>query len=419
MPKATRKGESERIDNVERRRATSQYDIERGLELPEKVKRAFRRYGGQREVRRKFLEQAENVARETAEKNAARLLETGAVVITVLTPELFEVAYEVMQAEMESYPEFREGATRLVSGSFGGYGNPTSFHSPMTRILREMALVAVKPMFRAYSVKKGYKLEECFLQQLFDRIVRRTEGDSIPSEQWHRDTSAARARVPKERCPPYSNKESEIREKEEIRSEVGHLFGGWINLNGSNQAQYFSCFEGSHSDATEGTGFDKLTKEDIEHLRSRLQQCAVRILPGQLMLFRQNLVHEVRAYKVGPKEFRQHIAFNLSTSGNRMMFGRDHLTRTIERQRAAILPSGQLPPMYSANDLSFRTNALAEWSQKTLKTQFLHEAEFGKTSKQSGEKYTKCYRFIMELERPFWPRYEQHDVRAMEPIALL
>jgi len=414
MPKAQRYGKGKKEE--EREESGNPYQS-KDKNIPEEVERVFKKNGGYFAVREKFLEHGKKVAQENMRKQARRLAKKGVVVLTLLTPELFEIACEVMRAEIASYPEFKQGATRLVSGSFGGLGNPSSFHSMMVRILRAMVATAVRPLFVLFAKRRGYTLSECFLQQLFDRIVMRTEGDKIPSEQWHRDTANQQVRVPKALCPPYASAENDIREKEPVPSNVGQLFGGWLNLNTNNQCQYFSCVLGTHSDEEYGNGFDKVSKEEIASL-PRDKFCKVRIRPGQLMLFRQNLIHEVCAYTVGRGELRQHFAFNLSTKGCQPMFGMDYLTNVFNRQRAALLPSGQLPPMYSQNDLSFRTDKLAAWSQQTLKDEFLHDTQFGRTSKRAGERYTKCHRFIMELHQPFWPTYTKQDILAMQPVSL-
>lgn len=417
MPKEDRKGQ---IARREIKEEVAPYPIQNGADdnkLPEKVRQALLPYCGYENLRKRLLAGLRDALDGANESAAKQLDEDGVVVLRFLDETSMEVVRDVMEAEIACYPEYREGATRLVSGSFGGYGNPTSFHSPMTRILREMAMVVAKKLFTGYCSLKGYELAHCFLQQLFDRIVRRTRGDKIPSEQWHRDTVSPTVRVPLRVCPPYASKENEIREPKETASHAGQLFGGWVNLNGNNQCQYFSCALGTHSDAPHGTGFDKVSKEEVAAIpRGRFVQ--KRIKPGRLLLFRQNIIHEVRAYTVGPHELRQHFAFNLSTNGRRTMFGREYLTDTINIQRTPMLPSGQLPPMYSQNDLSFRTDALSKWSQETLRDIYLHWTEFGKTSKRAGECYKKCYRFIMYFSRVFWPAYQNHERRTMEPQPL-
>lgn len=111
-------------------------------------------------------------------------------------------------------------------GGFSALGNPSSFHTPFVRKLRETSAKAVentilKPYIEnhpSHTVR-----EKMLVEVLIDRMMYRRVGSAPQKEAWHRDVA---------------NKNV----LNVLPDDV--ILGGWVNLDDTNQ--YFSYIPGSH-----------------------------------------------------------------------------------------------------------------------------------------------------------------------------
>jgi hypothetical protein len=73
----------------------------------------------------------------------------------VCTIKILNKDYETEFKDIEkTFPEYKDTATTFVLGGFGAYGNPSSFHNPLVKKLREfmetMPFIEVNPKNPAY-----------------------------------------------------------------------------------------------------------------------------------------------------------------------------------------------------------------------------------------------------------------------------
>jgi len=284
----------------------------------------------------------------------ATLATEGIQVIRLISPELVWTMGPWFRQTELAFPEFIEDTAVLVLGGFAAYGNPSSFHNPFVKKLRKTALSAVlkQDVFGRFLRHSGRPVQEYKLEVLLDRMLCRHAGQSPSRELAHRDVTPA---------------------KDTVEGDL--MFGGWINL--TEHPQYFVGKPGSHRDVASGAeGFHVLSESAIvlEYLPHRRRY---RIDPGHMLVFAQNLVHEVLVGKDTHDQLRLFTGWRL-TRGVGLLFEdeKDSVVRTLGVPR---LPSGQIPPMYSANHGSaflkkpFRprnrngeTTSLLDWLQDSF-----------------------------------------------------
>ncbi len=182
----------------------------------------------------------------------------------------------VIEAESQ-FPEYKPGKYPKVLGGFACYGNPSSFHCPLVKMLRKATFDAVmrSEVFRQYLFR--VRPDTCHaygLELLFDRMMHRFAGQSPSTESPHRDI-----------IPPNYLKEP----------DDDHLFGGWLNL--TDKPQYFVYQPGSHKTARnsydagmKGSGFSLLDPNSEEYTKYQSSKQTFVIPPGHLVIFHQHLV---------------------------------------------------------------------------------------------------------------------------------
>lgn len=242
----------------------------------------------------------------------------GVTVIPCLDPDTLPTLREEMREVIAQFPEFKEGATRHVMGGFSAFGNPSSFHNPFVRLLRQWCMhAAVNTLWRDYVAehKDGFKLE-----QIMDRMMLRPAGVTPSSESWHRDEATNTA-------------------------PGDETFGGWLNLD--DTPQFFHCVPGTHT-AKRGKGGFAPIKSRAMKRRYAEKRAAVRVPPGHVIVFFEHIVHEVRAQKMLYDSFRLFLGWRVTREDVPLIPpSRTAYEELLELQAVMPLKSGQIPAMYA------------------------------------------------------------------------
>lgn len=210
--------------------------------------------------------------------------------------------------DTKSYPELLPNSSEPALGAFGAMGCPSSFHSPTVRKLRQWAAAVVIPrVMKPYMELVGKTFN---VEQYMERATVRKAGTITGEESWHRDTSI-------------------------FASGDDFIFGGWLNLD--SQSQWFSCVPGSQLPDTEHPkrGFGGLPKE--EHAALKAASMRVEIPPGCILVFVENLIHEVLAKRVNYQLCRVHLGWRLTHN----TAIRHDMPRVFALQGVPLVKSGQ------------------------------------------------------------------------------
>lgn len=247
---------------------------------------------------------------------AERLREEGVVVVPC--PGWFKELFlprmpDWFRATVSTMPEYKDGGAQRIAGGFAAFGNPSSFHNPLVRRLREWAHVTLLPLWRAYLAADaslgGFRLE-----QVIDRMMVRERGQAPSAESWHRDEAL-------------------------LAEDTDVIFGGWWNLDSAEQ--YFSCVPGSHVVVSEHRGFHKLSAE--ERTAAAAQAKLIAIPPGSLLVFDERILHQIVGRPAKLRMHRLFMGWRLTASDAPLC---PDLLPRLESQAPIPLKSGQEPPMY-------------------------------------------------------------------------
>lgn len=192
---------------------------------------------------------------------------------------------------------------QFVLGGFGALGNPSSFHHPAIRQLRGQ-------FQRFLHAKCSELFPGRYFTFLPDRFCIRRAGDSIRSEQWHRDQSFADATI----------------------------YGGWANLD-MNITQHFRFVPSSHLAASEGGGFVKYSDDDIA-----IRACTIAVPPGHLLIFNETLLHEIKGGKIKETSFRLFLKFAVTLEPREFY---PELVEVLRDQGVPLIGGSQRPPMFA------------------------------------------------------------------------
>lgn len=261
---------------------------------------------------------------------------TGVITLKVLEGDVIE---EFLEAE-KTFPEFKPGTQGpYVLGGFAAYGNPASFHCPLVKKLRRVTFekVFTAGIFQRYleqvrpTTHLNYRLEI-----LFDRLLHRRAGQKPSAETAHRDVTPSKF-------------------LKEADDDV--LFGGWLNLG--TQDQFFVGKPWSHFETrTTHQGFATLDPTSTEYQVYQQTKQTFKVPPGHLIIFPQHLIHEVLAKKTDHDQYRLFFGWRL-TKGLTPLF--PNKEEVIDTLGVPLEPSGQRPPMYSANHGSAFKNKPFNW----------------------------------------------------------
>lgn len=286
--------------------------------------------------------------------------------------------------EAGKFQEFVPGAEKLVMGGFAALGNPSSFHNPTVRKLRQWATsIVVNGVFRDMvrpTTGKPYNVEQCM-----ERMTIRVANEKPSAESWHRDES-------------------------KIAAGDDKVFGGWINLD--DQAQLFSCVPGSqYNEARSHTGFATIPRS--EHAACKSRSSLVEIPPGHILVFYENIIHEVLSRKLDRGMVRVHLGWRLTTSSGM----RDNVAEAIRDQGVPKIKSGQTPPMYAACHFANWIDRLQEWSLKYVHKKCLVAVKY-QTGKREGEEFVIVKRHMGSLREygfAMYPGYSAEEQKVYQP----
>ena len=267
----------------------------------------------------------------------------------------------------ESFREFKDGAFPglLQLGSFGAFSNPSSFHNYFARFMRKTVHRYAKPLIG----QQGK-----YFTQLFDRMAIRTAGTEYKGESWHRDSHPM----------------------------AGEIWGGWVNLD--DQHQHFHCVPNSAIKTGEGFG-----REPEPPLHA---QATISVPPGNMILFRQDILHCILKSCKDYDSYRFYVGFRISDEPDAIY---DAL-EVINDQSVPYLPSGEFPAMFSRNhDSALLYSHTIPWSE-------LFVQDFIKEPRHLGDtEMFLCPRQITRgltfYEMPY-ERYAPDEIKIMMPQLL-
>jgi ribA/ribD-fused uncharacterized protein len=288
----------------------------------------------------------------------------------------------------------------LALGAFGCMGTPTSFHHPIIRHVRKQCYDQIFPRFLDWH--RGRNLE-----MMFDRFAQRLPGGTIGGETWHRDVGP--------------------------HDEGDIIYGGWINLDPPGTPnQRFSCVPGNflRPDGHTAEGFIRFDAKDeasIAALEAAKQ--IVQIPPGHIVIFNQSLAHEILPGKIKFLSYRLFMGWRITNSNEsiydyiyRKEVGEKKqkkakktensapeprtLANIIATQACPSIGSGQFPPMYGVNHITF------------TKLKESHLIPFSDTVKpifRSEKDPRLIVRFLPPLSETglMWEPYTEEDVNVM------
>lgn len=291
---------------------------------------------------------------------------------------------------LTSLPCFNSDATSYVLGGFGALGSPGSFHNPFVRALRLRCLVVVS------SWLKPICLPDDNIEMIPGRMLFRPIGVSPSAEMWHRDESpnALSATV------SVDDNGTTI-----VSGRGDHIFGGWINLG--TTPHYFSCVLGTHlpevnqSARTGTTGFSRIGRAEIAAGRYKERRSLVEVAPGAIVLFYENIIHEVNHKKTRVPMYRLHLAHRITQSHQPLIPNLDTL---LDRQAVIPMKSAQRPPMHAALHWRNWAGRLETFSRKNVRESLLINRTRLK-GKDAGRTYRVVPRYLEDLEGLGLPKY--------------
>lgn len=303
----------------------------------------------------------------------------GYLVVPCIPAEDLEAHRTELLRTCRAFPEFQdvEDQYQFVCGGFSALGNPASFHAPFVRAMRLRAYEKHRELFRDTG-RKGHAL--------FDRLMVRPVGKSPTAESWHRDITPG---LP----------------------EGDTMFGGWINLNSG--PQYLSCVPGSHGHNGDAEGFARLDKGP------RADKVLVEVPGGHMLIFYQNLVHEVRPQKCREVQYRLFTPFRL-TDRDEPLFASSY-EEAIENQGVPLIPSGQRPAMWPVTNWNYpaQRDALEVFSRR-VKDVACEPAKRLKNNPEAPPRRIvhRDMRSLRDLGLPMYPAYTEEDRAILVPRRL-
>lgn len=269
-----------------------------------------------------------------------------------------------------------------VQGGFGALGNPSSFHHPFVRGMREMCEGTI--LDADVLPLHGRRLEQCF-----DRLMRRVKGQAPMKESWHRDES--------------------------MNTLPGDdIFGGWINLD--LEPQYFSCAPGTHLEADardRNAGFAKITDPAAKARYQRMADAygPVAIPPGHILVFYERLAHEVVSVKAKRLMRRMFLGWR-ATTAREPLFGTNVTNEWMTTQHPPMIKSGQKPQMYGDLHENCHQGLLLKWSTAGIYVPQCISPKVitGTANRWVGQTHPRIHRYMKSLVDYGLPLHSAYDL---------
>jgi len=224
-------------------------------------------------------------------------------------------------------------------------------------------------------ISNGRKLE-----QIIDRMQWRLFDECASAESWHRDIAKGRL-------------------------ETDITFGGWINIDKTNQ--YFSCIAGSHNDEKTGEGFATIKDKELIKQYNKIKT-KVTVPPGHILIFYEDIIHEFTSTKIKQKEgmIRLFTGWRL-TYAEESLFGDELLESSLQKQDVMLLKSGQRPPMYAKLHWTNWREKISKFSE-SIEPRCIHTKEV-KGGKSKGEKHDVVDEYMFSLEEYGFEKYPEYN----------
>lgn len=286
--------------------------------------------------------------------------------------------------EISEFREFSsEASDRTPLGGFAAYGNPSSFHNPTVRKLRLDAYNIISPALDRLAQKTGEGYNK---EALIDRLLVRPPKRSPSAESWHRDESPAAA-------------------------DDDVVLGGWWNLD--DKASQFSCIPRTHKAVSGHSGFATIKdKAQIQQFNS--SKYCINIPPGAILLFNEQLIHEVVATKRAYTSYRLFLGWRI-TRASTPLFG-DSLATQLEEQAPITIKSGQEPPMWAKLHWTNWVDKLVAFSANF--NDACREPLTIKSGKRAGEQFSIVHRSMKSLKQygfPLYAPYTEAETAILKP----
>ena len=294
-------------------------------------------------------------------------------------------------AEASNFPEFQPGTRKFVMGGFAALGNPSSFHNPTVRKFRQWAhSILVDSLFKPFVDTYCDAPESWHLDHMIGRMTIRLPGEKPSRESWHRDEASPL-----------------------IASGDDKVFGGWINLG--NENQFFSCVPRSHCpDTNQHRGFSKISKQRSIEIKERNLARTIEIPPGHMIVFFENIVHEVASRVSRNTLIRLHLALRLTRSSEMRPAG---LMQNLDSQSVIMIKSGQIPAMYAKLHFVNWVEKLKQWSLESVDQRCLVSRTY-KSGQRAGETHVVCAEHMKSLAEygfPLYPAYTRLERELHTP----
>ena len=280
----------------------------------------------------------------------------------------------LIDQDVAAFREFSEGdnVDRSPLGGFGVYNNPSSFHCRVVRDMREEIYTELSPFIDFLKSHDTQKKEF-----VIDRLMVRPAGTSPSPEMWHRDESPG--------------------------AQPGDtVLGGWLNLD--NSQQIFSCVPGTHRSVEEcdASGFGLIKKKELitEYNTKRTK---VTVPPGHILLFNENIVHEVVSSTKKDKSYRLFVSWRLTDCDTPIVEGLDTM---LDTQAAITVKSGQLPAMWAKLHWTNWLEKLEKYSTN-FRPECL-EKETVASGRNAGREVVRVHRHMKSLTDYGFPLYEPY-----------
>ena len=284
------------------------------------------------------------------------LKENGVVVIKIPSKKLTIYRDQFLK---DKHAEFTRRPDEFVFGPSGELGHPTSFHHPSIRKLRMKIHEKLKKFWKPIIDE-----EDKFIELLFDRFAICRSGTRLPNESWHRDI--------------YHKK-----------IDKDYIYSGWVNLdNEGSDDQLFSCILSSHN-----------------HIKMNNKSKLIRIPPGHIIIYSQNMVHEAISKEYKATSYKLHIGWR-TTEHLEPLF-EENVTTAIENQGLIKIPCGQVPSIYGSNHRRLCSDRLLEFS-KSVTPSYRDERGY----------VLRYLPSLKEMNQKLLPPYKKRDINILVPHRL-